>query len=226
MKRKASSTSNAGKVRRLDSAVDIATSRAISRTVKKEVAKTADYKQLEGLWVPVLGASSSGVVFGLSTLLSRGDAAVNNFEGHSIDPKSLKVRWISYPGTDSHNSMRLMIVQWFDDAIPGNAGAFLTGSYIGTVDAPLATRLHTNRPLMKILWDYRYVLNNDTGDPGSDGPFHVPEVYIPGKRLRRMFFNSTGTRCQKGEIYLVAISDSTVLDHPGVKASVEMIFTD
>lgn len=207
--------------------VDVATSRAISRTVKKEIAKNADYKQARGRWSPSLGIDANGLVFGLSSVLSRGDNGVNQFEGTHIEPKSLKIRWrLENTTADTFNMIRIMVVQWFDDAIPTNAGFVLDGSDLGTIHAPLSARLWTNRPNYKILFDHVEYLNNTANSPGSEGPHKYVETYIPKNKLKRIYFNTSSTRAQRGEIYLVAISDSTAIGHPGVSGTFDMIFTD
>lgn len=230
MKRKAdaSNNSNSSKVRRTTN-IDVATSRAIQRTVKKEVAKTKDFSQAIGTMdYESFGISATGVAHEITSVLQRGDGTINQFNGQRVFPKSLKVRWKAMVATstpsDSYNVIRFLIVQFFSDGNVTNPFAFLEANgYVGTTGAPFAPRLWQNKPYMKILYDHTDTLVNDSA---SGDYVHNYEAYIPGSKLRSVEFLSNSNVAHKGRIFFCAVSDSTAANHPHLLGAFEMVYVD
>lgn len=205
--------------------VDVATSRAITRTVRKELAKKDDYKQCRGtIDYTALGVSSTGTVFDITSVLSRGDTAINNFEGSKIFPKSFKLRyrWMNaVVSGDSFNLCRVMIVQWMGDTTPSNAGAFIDP--VSDAFAPLSGRLWTNKPYMRILYDHTCDLVNDSA---SGDYLHYYEAYIPSIKIKPIEFFESSALAHRGRIFVVCVTDSNAAGHPHFAARYEMVFTD
>lgn len=170
----------------------------------------------------VTGIAASGEVFSFFNNLSRGDNAVDNFQGRQLDPHGVSLRYqIGAASGDSDNVMRVIIFQYYDSTVPVPAALLAN---IGTSAAPYFQWTHTNRPIRKILSDRTYQLAA-ISNPGM--PYLIVDnVYITGKRLVPVAFNATTTAIQTGGIYCLAISDSVAINHPSFTMSGEVMYLD
>lgn len=204
-------------------ALTLAQTQEVQRQVKKQIEREKDFKQITfdtgGTTV-----SASGTLHNLCTSLARGDNGVNNFEGNSIQVKSIHLR-CQVAVADTSNLMRTILFQWFDDTVP-TPSSILASTMLGTIEAPFSWRNWSNKKLFKILKDDRTQVQALAQQTGGNGFVVTYDIFVKGTKIRKTFFDTTGTNFQKGGLYLLVVSDSTAIAHPGFIAAGELIFTD
>lgn len=201
----------------------VSTQTVVAREVAKQMARKSDYKQTLQRDIAAVGIPNTGYTLDLLNALSRGDNGVNNFEGSSIDVKSLKIRCHTI-AQDGTQCMRIIVYQWFDAASPA-PGDILSTTSLGTVTAPLSPRAWPTTKY-RILHDELFQLQNTATFVGGNGTDKVSEIFVPGKKIQRIEFNQGTAVPQKGGLYLLAVSDSAALNHPALYSAWEMVFTD
>lgn len=204
-------------------ALTLAQTQEVQRQVKKQIEREKDFKQITfdtgGTTV-----SYSGTMHNLCTSLSRGDNGINNFEGTSIQVKSIHLR-CQVALADTSNLMRTILFQWFDDTVP-TVSSILSSTMIGTIEAPFSWRNWSNKHLFKILKDDRTQIQGSAQITGGNGFVYTYDIFVKGNKIKRTYFDATGSSYQKGGLYLLVISDSAAIAHPGFIAAGEMIFSD
>lgn len=196
---------------------------AVRQEVTRQLAKKADYKQTAQRDIAATGVPNTGYTIDLLNALSRGDNGVNNFEGTSIDVKSLKIRCHTI-AQDGTQCMRIIVYQWFDAGAPSGTD-ILNSTSMGTVTAPLSPRTWPTTKF-RILHDELFQLQNTATFVGGLGTDHVSEIYIPGRKIQRIDFNAGTAVPQRGALYMLAVSDSGALNHPALYSAWEIVFTD
>lgn len=166
----------------------------------------------------------SGATYALLLNLVRGDLGKDNFDGDSIVPKWVDVRfsWNSaQPDTDAFNTVRTVLVQSSILGTPTPGGSVFDDTWLGTAQAPLAQRLEERIKSYKVLFDKTYNVNNDGQQQISD------HIFIPGNRLIPVEYTSTGTlSITKGSIFLFVMSDDGVTDFPDFQFVSRVKFSD
>lgn len=193
------------------------TNPTVTAVVRKELRKATDWKytdyQMSG------GVSSTGTVVSLLSNMTRGDNGFNNFLGNTVKPQALTIKY--FATTDqTHNNIRVMVIQWFDSVVPAVSGILQGNSLPGALICPT---LITNKPYIKVLHDSNVCLAPSTGGSAISP---VTTVYIPGKRLRQVRFNQNSNVCQDGNIYLLTISDDTLVSFPQLIFNCRVTFSD
>jgi len=196
----------------------------VSAVVRKELRKKTDWKYADN---SLSGSvSSTGTITSVFGNLIRGDAGINEFSGNDIKPQALLVKY--YIQTNqTYNAVRVMIFQWFDSAVPAISGVLQTNS---NPMATISPTLITNKRYIKVLHDKTHLVSPSAGgDSAVTGNGVIPEavtVYIPGKRLRPVRYNSGNNTVQDGQIYLLAISDDAVTSFPQLYWYSRVTFSD
>lgn len=207
MKRKASSQAVSSRRKRPARSTSTTTVQAV---VKKELRKKTDWKYTDVFGASVAVYNTGATMISMYTNLIRGDLGINNFDGNIIRPQAMLFKY--YAETSQvFNVLRVMIVQWFDAAVPVMNG-FIQQTATGT--ACISPTLVTNKQYIKVLYDKTHMLSPSAGNTTTLGGYGVMEpvtVYIPGKRLRNTRFNSGTNFVQDGNIYLFAVSDDSAL---------------
>lgn len=181
----------------------------VQSVVRKELRKQTDWRFADDnqTALAVYNTSSIRSVF---TNLSRGDAGLNNFQGNDIRPQAILLKY--YCDTaQAFNTIRVMVIQWFDATTPVLSGILQN---INTGTALVSPTLVTNKKYIKVLYDKTHMLAPMAGDNTGiygNGIIDPVTVYIPGKRLRPVRYNSTTNVVQDGNIYVIAVSDDTAL---------------
>jgi len=186
--------------------------------VKSEIARQGDKKYTQDSSAAA-SIDYSGTVYNLLTNLTKGDGTTN-FNGSSIDPQSLQVRYAWNGTVTSFNVVRTIIFQWFDTTAPTPAAVLAS---VGNAQAPLSPLNIQNRPIMRILSDSLDAMNANL----TTFPIVMPKkVFVPGKRMKRVMFQPVNAIVISGGLYLLAISDDAVTDFPDFQFFSELRYTD
>lgn len=189
---------------------------------RKEVRKNQDW-----LFTDVSGSggvSSSGTFVNLLSSANRGLSGLNGYSGNTINPSGLRVKY--YWSTDqSYNSVRVLLFQWFDATTPALSGIVQSTTAGQATISPMMT---TNLQYIKVLYDGHHMLAPSAADGGSVLGQGVAsaDIYIPGKRLKQIKFNSTTNVVQDGCLYMLLLSDDSVLSFPQCTYYSRLTFTD
>lgn len=177
--------------------------------VRKELRKNTDWRYADAAATGV-AIYTSGAINSLLSNLIRGDAGLNNFQGNMIKPQAITFKY--YAQTNQvYNVLRVMLIQWFDSATPALSGLLQS---VVAGQGVIAPTLITNKEYIKVLYDKTHMLSPSAGGDSTvtgDGIIDPVTVYIPGRRLRPIKYNSGTNVVQDGNLYLVAISDDTAL---------------
>lgn len=189
---------------------------------RKEVRKNQDW-----LFTDVSGSggvSSTGTIVNLLNSANRGLNGLNGYSGNTINPAGLRLKY--YWSTDQvHNSVRVLLFQWFDATVPVLSGILQS---ITTGQATISPMSTTNLQYIKVLYDGHHLIAPTAADGGSvfgSGTAHA-DVYIPGKRLKQIKYNSTSNVVQDGCLYMLLLSDDSVLNFPQCTYYSRLTFTD
>lgn len=197
----------------------LAVTQEVQREVNKALRKKMDFKYTD-VGIINQNITSSGTITSLLSNLARGDDGHDNFEGNQITPQGLTVKY--YAETNqTFNACRVMIFQWNDSSTPALSG-ILQNTAVGT--AIVSPTLVTNKPLIKVLYDKHWVFA--PCDPNGGFAVFQDTIYIPGKRLRKVDFNSTTAVVQKNNIYVLYISDDFISTYPHLTFWARTTFSD
>lgn len=192
--------------------------------VRKELRKVSDFKVTDNAQNNV-SVSSTGSMTSILANLTRGDAGVNNFDGNVINPTGIRLKFF-FNTDQAYNACRLILFQWFDATIPGATNVLQN---VTTGLATISDVLESNKKFIRILHDTTVVIAPTANNAGSivgQGKSDVYDVYIPGKRIRQVKFASSSNTIQDGNIYILTISDDSVITFPGVNWYSRCTFTD
>lgn len=192
--------------------------------VRKELRKNTDWKYTD-VSLANANMTSTGSVTSLLNNMVRGDTGLDNFGGNIVTPQAITFRY-SINTSQTFNLCRVIIFQWFDSAIPSVAGILQSTA---TSIATMSPILITNKSYIKVLHDQTHSLaptaSGDTTVLGY-GVTEPTKVYIPGKRLRPIRFNATANTVQDGNIYMLLISDDSVINYPQITLYSRITFSD
>jgi hypothetical protein len=165
--------------------------------------------------------SNTGTMASLTNSLIRGTDYLNQFEGGRILPEGIQIRYEWTMGSlagvgDGTNVCRVIIFQWMDSIVPTVAGILQTVN-------PLSAVLLTNRSNIIVLHD-RLVSLKQYAPNGNDA--QCVQAYVKGKRMVPMEFPSGAVIPQKGGLYALFLSDSTVAPAPNLDFYFRVTFTD
>lgn len=196
---------------------------SVESIVRKELRKKTDFKITDASTVSA-NVSSSGTIQSLLTNLVRGDNAKDNFQGSIIKPQGLYMKYNLHTNQE-YNSCRVLVFQWFDSGTPAVTGVLETNATnLGT----LSPKLWTNSEFIKVLYDKHVIISPSAGGDSTvigQGVF-CDTLYIPGRRLRRVKYNSTTNVIQDGNIYVLFISDDSLTSYPVINYYSRVTFAD
>lgn len=223
MKRSNTSTTSqqAQKKRRMTSTSQLAVTQQI---VRKELRKKTDWKYSD-LNSNSTNVTTTGAVISLFSNLIRGDLGINNFDGNIIKPQAITFKYFIHTNT-VRNAVRVMLFQWFDSANPVLAGILQNA---GAITATLSPILITNKPYIKVLYDRTHQLAPTAGGDTTvtgEGVTDPVTVYIPGKRLKEVRYNSSTNTVQTGNLFLLIVSDDAVSPSPQINYYSRVTFSD
>lgn len=189
--------------------------KAVTIQVNKQLARKAEYKHCLASRAIATTVDYSGTVYNLLENLTRGDSSVNQFDGSSINARSIRIRGAMYPA-DSTNLMRIMVFQWRDSGIPVPSGLI---NNTGTIAAPFGSRFWTNKKNIKVLVDQLHHVD-------TYHPVQPIDIFIPGFKLRQTWFQSATDQAQNNGLFMLAVSDSSTVSHPAFTWVSEIVYTD
>jgi hypothetical protein len=160
--------------------------------------------------------NAAGTVFDLTAALTRGDAAVDQFQGNIIYPKSLVMR-CGWNTSQTFSQLRLMVFQWEDASVPTGSGVF---ALLGFNLAPFSPLLWTNEPKIHVLCDEITTLFPVAGSSAATN------FVLSVDKMKPIFFASGSTLMQKNGLYAIAVSDDGVPLYPQLDFISELRFTD
>lgn len=192
--------------------------------VKRELRKKTDWKYTD-MSFATTNVTSTGTVTSLLANLVRGDAGINTFDGNMITPQAITLKYFTVIN-QVYNSVRLIVFQWFDSSTPAPSGILeSTATTLGT----LSPILVTNKSFIKVLHDQTHILAPTAYDAGTVAGYGLQDcitVYIPGKRLKPIRYNSTTNVVQDGNLYVLAISDDSLTAYPTMSLYSRVTFQD
>lgn len=196
---------------------------ALTQTiVRRELRKNIDWKYTDNSFNGTV--SATGAITSLLANLIRGDAGLNEFSGNDVKPQAITFKY--YVNSNQiFNSVRVVLFQWFDSATPVISGVLQTNA---TSLATISPTLVTNKKYIKVLYDKTHVIAPTAGGDTTvigQGVAHA-SVYIPGRKLRPVRYNSSANTVQDGNIYCLQISDDNVISYPGLIWYSRITFAD
>lgn len=182
----------------------------MARMVEK---KAVDYTFSSG----VSGVSNSGILFD-GTSITQGVLRTNRVGGQ-ISPHALYIKgFVNADSTDAQNTVRVLVFQWNDTTAPTTSDVFESG-YQATI-APY--RWSNSGTRLKILYDKSFI-SYHTGDTWRrEVNFRLP---FP-KSLQTRYSGPGAGDGVAGRIYVMMISDSSLLPHPTCVLTSRLVFTD
>lgn len=199
-------------------------SSAVTQVVRRELRKKTDWKYADTAQV-AQNSNTTGTIASLLTNLVRGDAGLNNFEGNNIQPQAVFVKYYIHT-SQVRNAVRVMIFQWHDSVTPVPAG--ILQSLVAGL-GPVAPTLITNKQYIKVLYDRSHQLAPTAGGDTTvigEGVTEPVTVYIPGKKLRKVTYQSGANVVQTGNLYIMHISDDLLAPSPQVTYYSRVTFSD
>lgn len=158
-------------------------------------------------------------VFVQLTPVPQGSSAVTRV-GEEIDPNGLFIRGELAAGSGGAASQqtRLMVIQWY----PNGADHVISLPDLMThATTPYSFRNRDFTRQYKVLWDFKGSLVSSTGNPDFSKYF---DINIPGKQMRNISYNGSGTDGEN-QIWLVGYS-SEVTTAPVFKWTSRFVYTD
>lgn len=187
--------------------------------------KVTDY------YYPSTAVTSTGTVINLLANLTAGTGYFNNFVGRQLTPIGLDFRYEvigaqsnALAGADLSNITRVMIVQW-DDSLTPVVGSILQAPSTNMM-SPISL---TNYDNITVLHDKLYttwITAYDVTSSYANSNSHCRRKYIKGHRMNPVMWNSTAVDPQKGGLYAILISDSSVTPNPFVTFTCRITFND
>ena len=210
---------------RLATGTDVQSTRAI---VRSEIKKGSDLKYTDHS-LNNQAVTSSGTVFQCLQNLVRGDAGINNFDGNTVTPQGLTVKYC-FNSNQSFNQVRVLCFQWLDASTPTLAGIVQNNTTnLGT----LSPILITSREYIRVLYDKHHIMAPTAGVPDTTAVLSIyglavcsGQFFIPAKRMKKIRFNSGNNTVQDGNIYILLLSDDSAPTYPAVNLYSRLSFYD
>lgn len=176
------------------------------KVCSKIESKTADNNNT-AFSIDYNGSSS---IFSLTNLLTRGTGE-NQFVGDAISPTRLRLKW-AVQAKDSTNLIRVIITQNIAGGGTPTVGTLLEAA--GTVNTPLSPYNNDYKGTYKVLFDEFYATCGDASS-GYTSTSHISgDITIPIYKLRKIMFLTGSTTVSVGGLYVIFVSDSSVVTPP------------
>lgn len=197
---------------------------AAVRQVKRIVQSQAELKYLN-IIQPQLGVSTTAAIGQLMNI-SQGDLD-NERNGDKIRLTGKLYMRFFVDGSDIYNFVRFIVFQWhpMNSAHP-TAGDILLNGSSSSVDYTSHYN-HDKRTQFSIIFDKTF---KTVGDGASGSPYQdsfrqslMRVLRIPRKNI---FYNTTSSTIGTNQLYYLAVSDSTTINHPGIFWTMKLPFTD
>lgn len=199
---------------------DVQSTRAI---VRSELKKGSDLKYTDNS-LNNSAISSTGTIYNVLGQLTRGDAGINNYDGNTVTPQGLTVKY-SWNTNQTFNTLRVMCVQWFDAAIPVTTGILQSGTTNLVCLSPINI---TNREFIRVLYDKTIVIAPTAG--GDTTPIglgvNYGQFFISANRMKKIRYNASANNIQDGALYILLVSDDIAPTFPAINLYSRLSFYD
>lgn len=213
-------------------------SSTIPRAYKQDYRLYSAVKQEFKCWDIQFGSAmtTTGVVTNLATAatpsaLIRGSDYLNNFIGQNLNIVGVQCKWNLngaesnvFAGADLNNTSRMMLFQWNDSTGPSMSGLLQNTS------TPWISPVYlTNRENINVLHDelrstHMTVYNSNSSYASSNG--HSGKFYVKGKKFGPVQMDVGANTYQKGGLYFMVCSDSSITPNPTFSAYIRITFVD
>jgi len=188
---------------------------AMTQTVvRRELAKRGDLKYVDRSAALQSMSSSSTFIKLFGTQFIQGSDGWNNYDGNTLSMSGVTLKYCCQTN-QNYNFCRVLVFQWLDSSTPVLSGILQdTSTGVACVSATLVT----NKSFMKILYDKTFNMapTADSAVAVGNGIF-TDSCFIPGSRLAKVRMDATNdATCQKGQIYLLYLSDDSVTTFPQI----------
>lgn len=174
------------------------------QVVQAELKDELELKFYDTSGIGLAVNDTSGLVLPLSQPLVKG-TGIDSRIGNKVSIKSLFVRLqVQANASASYNNIRLMIIRWMSAGTPV-IGSILLSSGLSPPMRHLAQLNYSSKPNFQVKYDQTYLMA-DTAN--LDIPaIQLDKFYI--KKFGDAFWDDANSPI-KGQLYLIAISDSAV----------------
>ena len=160
----------------------------------------------------------SGTVFSITSALTRGDLALNQFQGNIIKPRMLRVRG-SWGTNQTYSTVRTLVFQWKDATYPTASGIL---QFTSQVYSPYSPLLWENRRKIRVLYDMTHSLKPRVAS-GYDYESFDSGALI---NLADIQFAAGSASVQMNGLFVLVISDDGAASYPFINYCVELVYTD
>lgn len=174
-------------------------------------------------WTADTTIANTGTMSNMLVNIARGTDFRNQFVGQAINPVGLQFKYTwsvaasAVVGADGFNTCRTMIFQWLQAGVPAVNGILQDVSFNSPINV-------TNRENINVLWDSFTDLYLDNVATAS--MTNTTKGYIKGKRMLNVKFPLASTVAQYGGLYMLNITDSTIIPHPRIRLYTRITYTD
>jgi len=152
------------------------------------------------------------------TVIVPGTGQINNYIGSRIKPVSLTARYTWTVG-DATNIIRVGFFQ-----VEGSiSGASTAGNFYYDTTWPISILNPAPTYPFNTLSDQMFC---GTSGAGSDTILGTKKIFVKGNKLLPIVFGTAGATVSSGQIFLVVLSDSSILPNPTLAMYLEMKYLD
>jgi len=192
----------------------------VDKKIKVAMGKNSDRK-----WINLAGGPTSidysGAIYDLVNSIDRGDGASAEFNGSSLQPTWLQMRYRCV-AAGTYSTMRVIIGQMMKDrgTGPSSVGALLNS--VGSNTAPLTGYNQYGRGWYRILYDRMHTVCT------ASNIAETHKVFIPGSRFNKVEFDTGASNptVLRGGIFMVVVSDDGAVAYPTFEYECNLLYTD
>lgn len=185
----------------------------VDREVRKELSRKTDWRVTD-LSAALQATSTNGSLYDLQANLARGDLDFNNFEGNTIFPKWLQIKWQIQTATGNVkcDSFRIVVGQQVGGASVPTAANLLQVNGTNGLSAISAFN-NEYKQAFRILVDQLIDVGNY--DSTAISNCKSGDIFIPGWKLRQIDFNAgSAVPIRGGLFYFISCNTTPVVAAP------------
>lgn len=156
----------------------------------------------------------TGAIFPITQPIAQGDLR-NQRNAAQIYVQNLFFRY-QLTVADTSNIVRVVVFRWMDATVPLATSIFEVLPTSGTIH-PLSALHYNNRKFINVLFDQMMTVD-------SDDPIKIEKAFLAKKYS--CWWNTNSTVGQKGQVYIVAVSDSAAVSHPVLHSLIRVKYYD
>ena len=168
------------------------------------------------------GISWNGSIISVTGNLIRGDSSVNECTGTLIKPVMFKFSANIY--TDqTYSTFRVLLFRWKDSSTPVPSGII---NYTGSAEAPHGPVSWVNFRKIVILHDEVVALKPRAAASSFDNVIVKFDVPLGNSPPIQLPLSGAGATPQMNGLYLLFVSDDSIITFPGIVWTGELRYTD